>query len=269
VRLFHGTDVTRVKTILLNDIERMGLDKIPHLGHRHGGDAKLRAKKENDDIIQLTTILDEWRLLSKLPLYVTDNTDTIATLRLEDGELKYFMLKLEKMDASINCLQQTVNKLLHIISTEIMNEAAGTPLGGTLSTGERSHVISLANRLNELATTHEYEPARELNDTQLPGASSKVGQSSHVDWAHCFSTSSVQSGYDDTEDDGEGKFTLVQRSRRRVHKWPRVSPSQQQNLQDAEAAAPTDQLKSFADAVSSNRNSVVQNQSNYLPHAET
>jgi len=53
------------------------------------------------------------------------------------------------------------------------------------------------------------------------------------------------------EGDGEGEFTLVQK------------------LQDAEAATPTDQSKSFADAVSSNRNNAVQNQSNPAPGVAT
>ena len=54
---------------------------------------RIRVAKEIVDIMLLITTLDEKKLLSQLPQHVVDNTDSIPTLKLEDGELNFFIRK--------------------------------------------------------------------------------------------------------------------------------------------------------------------------------
>jgi hypothetical protein len=58
---------------------------IPRLASRRDNDVHKRAQKEATDIEFLASTLDRRRLLDQLPVYVTDNTDNVPTLKLEDG----------------------------------------------------------------------------------------------------------------------------------------------------------------------------------------
>ena len=62
------------------DIEKIDLDKLPRMSTRRDSDGRMRVAKEIDDIMLLITTLDEKKLLSHLPRYVVDNTDSIPTV---------------------------------------------------------------------------------------------------------------------------------------------------------------------------------------------
>jgi hypothetical protein len=55
------------------------------------------------------TVLDEKKLLGELPRYVVDNTDSIPTLRLEDGEMQYFVKKMDRFEEALTHLQACFN----------------------------------------------------------------------------------------------------------------------------------------------------------------
>jgi len=92
----------------------MDVDNFPkHNAHRNS-DVRFRIVKEIDDIIEAdVSLLDEKKLLEQLPQYVIDNTDSIPTIHLEEGELSYLCHKLDKFEGLLNDLYSNVNKLQH------------------------------------------------------------------------------------------------------------------------------------------------------------
>jgi len=70
-----------------------------------------RTKKEIDDIFDILTVLDERLILSRLPSYVTDSSDKLPSVKLDDGDLFFMLAKLDKMEALINNLQSTLQSV--------------------------------------------------------------------------------------------------------------------------------------------------------------
>jgi len=67
------------KNQLLGDNSRLDADAIfPHVLKRRDGD---RIVLEVDDIFELFTVLDEQKLLEKLPRYVAESPDTMPAVR--------------------------------------------------------------------------------------------------------------------------------------------------------------------------------------------
>ena len=54
-----------------------------------------------DDIFTLLTFVDESEINNRLPLYVTSDPDRMPSLRLFEGDLKYFCRMLEQFDSKI------------------------------------------------------------------------------------------------------------------------------------------------------------------------
>jgi hypothetical protein len=54
--------------------------------------------RETDDIFTLITFLDERKLLSSLPINLTDKPDNLPTLRLFEGDLSFLSARLDKLD---------------------------------------------------------------------------------------------------------------------------------------------------------------------------
>jgi len=59
----------------------------------------------------LISTLDHRQLLDKLPIHVSDNTDSTPTMKLEDGEMNFLLSKFERIEDSVLYLQETVNKM--------------------------------------------------------------------------------------------------------------------------------------------------------------
>ena len=81
----------------IDDIDTLDVDNIPKHKARRNSDVRVRTVKEIDDIIEAVSLLDEKNLLEKLPRYVIDNTDSIPTMRLEKGELNYFLSQVRQI----------------------------------------------------------------------------------------------------------------------------------------------------------------------------
>ena len=99
---FYTTeDISKAKSQLMKDVESLNLpDKPPHVSNRR--DNENRQVRETDDIFTLITYLDENKLLSSLPLYVTDKPDNMPTLRLFDGDLSFLAARLDKLDTILS-----------------------------------------------------------------------------------------------------------------------------------------------------------------------
>ena len=71
-----------------------------------------RNDKEINDIIDILKELDERSCLSQLPRFVTDNIDKIPTVQYNEGDLRFLLKKMDKMESTIQSLQESVYAIL-------------------------------------------------------------------------------------------------------------------------------------------------------------
>ena len=114
---FYDVDtISEAKCQLLDDAAQLTLtDKLPHFPRRRDGDG--RVTREIDDIISILNILDEQKMLNKLPRYVSENPDNMPAIRLFEGDLKFMLSWLEKSD----CKLDSFSKQLDTITTQFLS----------------------------------------------------------------------------------------------------------------------------------------------------
>ena len=214
---FSSTDIAMAKNLLMMDAEKTCADKpLPRLTAHRDADLGQRAQKDATDIMTLISAVDRHQLLDKLPRYVTDNTDSTPTMKLEEGELNYLMAKFDKMEDTILCLQETVNKLYATIQSLMSDTdkrtaqaAQAAQAAQFISTDQSSIHKKLADRpaeiMNEKSTATHNAPVA-TTSTHHEAASRR--------WDHYqqSASSAVDSHTTDTESDvlmPADDFTLV------------------------------------------------------------
>jgi hypothetical protein len=81
--IYDVNTIVEAKSLLLEDISRLPTAKdLPHIPKRRDGPNGLA--RDVDDIISVLTFLDEQKLFSALPRYVSDSPDSTPSLRLFD-----------------------------------------------------------------------------------------------------------------------------------------------------------------------------------------
>ena len=102
---YNSEQVSSAKKQLLDDAEKRGLSMhLSRYPDRHG-DKKMA--NEVKDIAGIITNLDEHNVVKLLPIYVTDNTERIPSVKLEDGDLAFLLAKIDKLEGHLVQLQQT------------------------------------------------------------------------------------------------------------------------------------------------------------------
>ena len=110
------------------------------------------AKKQLISLILLLQLIKE--------AYAVDNTDSVPTLKLEDGEMHYFMAKIGRLEDAILCLQETVNKVYKCMYEGI--KATRTP-DEMLAMLEMPSVNS-TRRAAVIGQNTTFTPARQSNN---------------------------------------------------------------------------------------------------------
>jgi hypothetical protein len=83
---FTVDDISIAKYVLLSAVGKMEIDKpLTRCPDRQGAN---RTVRELDDIFAMLTQLDERKLLSDLPYFVTDNTESVPSVHLEEGDMR-------------------------------------------------------------------------------------------------------------------------------------------------------------------------------------
>jgi len=222
---FTPTDITKAKKILIEDVQKIHTDRpLPRLVSRRENDLQKRACKEAIDIEFLASALDRHRLLDQLPLYVTDNTDSVPTLKLEDGELRYLMNKIDKMEDTILCLQETINRL-HAMFSSAMDQAHNEVQNEAVRLGLKPVVNPI--------TDHTAAATGRMNTDSMNGFTSDVHVSHEVrnvalvdgllhrgNWSSCELSAQESRGESESDaaaaadcDDDVDDYTLVEPKR--------------------------------------------------------
>jgi hypothetical protein len=113
---FSGDDISIAKYVLLSAVGKMNIDKpLTRCPDRQGAN---RTERELDDIFAMLTQLDERKLFSDLPYFVTDNIESVPSVHLEDGDMRFLLAKMDKMESIIQGLQATIHALFDRISSQ-------------------------------------------------------------------------------------------------------------------------------------------------------
>ena len=103
---YSQDEISAAKRRLIEDSDKIELDGKPRLPKRQDGDN--RKVREIDDIIQLVTYLDEQKVLDQLPKYVADSPDSMPYLRIVDGDLRFLIEKIGKLEDTVKRLQESL-----------------------------------------------------------------------------------------------------------------------------------------------------------------
>lgn len=96
---YSSEQVSEAKEILVNSIDGLNLDKWPKPVRRKQTENK--TKMEVDDIFNVFSYLDENLLLDKLPMYVTVNIDNIPSSKIEEGDMRCVLNKLDNVEKRV------------------------------------------------------------------------------------------------------------------------------------------------------------------------
>lgn len=102
-------DIHEAKEVFLNAVSTFsGINALSRIRDRHGDG---RERRELDDIFTIINELDEKKVLSDLPTFVSNCTDNMPSNVIVDGDLRAVMSRFDKMESQIFHLQSTVNNL--------------------------------------------------------------------------------------------------------------------------------------------------------------
>ena len=160
--------------------------KPPNVPTKRSGDERLA--KEVDDIFALIMYLDECKMFSSLPKYVTDDPDGMPSSRLYEGDLHSLMAYLSKLDQKVAMFGDKLDLVAqHLHTCTTSWPALGAGSGPSVRSAETS-------------TPSHTTASRDRHDKQ---------QASSVEWAAAAYELGVQ------DDDDGGQWQRVQPSSKR------------------------------------------------------
>ncbi len=239
------------KRLLFEDIDKIQVDfQLPRFHERRESVNQPKVNKDIDDIITAVNVLDERGLLYQLPRYVTDNSDNIPALRVEDGDMRYFATKLEKMEVHMNNLYAMVdkmaNQLIHMQgnTTSFINPlqtVIGAPSAG-LRTSTAAAGLTIGPTAGPTGPTQSTALSSQQQDTQkLTNAwlacartaeknetETRASTSSSYDWAAAAEyMSPSEFRFEDGDTSDGGAFQQVTRRRHRIKRSRQYRSGQQ------------------------------------------
>jgi len=116
IDFYNEETISKAKICLLNDIMKMDSSvKQPHVPQRRDGDNRLT--REVDDIVTLFCLVDENRLTSSLPRYVSAGPDNMPSSRIYEGYLRSIMTVMEKIGGKIDELGTALAAISGVVYT--------------------------------------------------------------------------------------------------------------------------------------------------------
>lgn len=166
---YNFGEVSIAKKQLLCDTKSLKLDSyLSRYPDRHGDG---RTTREVDDILAIIQQLDESTSLQYLPRYVTDNTDRVPSIKLDDGDLRLVVNKLSKMETTVQSLQSAVHTLSSVVNKgNSRNDVIWPPLAqqrSSTTTARQQQAgaspTTAGNNPTVSVTTQQCNPASDTN----------------------------------------------------------------------------------------------------------
>jgi len=181
-------------------------------------------------------VLDERLILSRLPSYVTNSSDKLPSVKLDDGDLCFMLAKLDKMEALINNLQSTLQSVYAKLPATSSQPTAG-PAPVVATDNNSIHPAAAAHQLATNATQPSAAAAGAVVAADRPtlvGVRHNNNKPLAADQLIARRVEAVNlTSTCDTSNDENDDFMLCE-SRR---KQRRMRSKQQQEAQKAAAAA--------------------------------
>jgi len=107
---YSADEVYAAKKQLLADVKQRSffVNDVVYLTHT----GYQSAEYEMEDTVDLLDLITEDNLLHRLPTYVTDSSEKVPSIKLDDGDLAFLLAKIDKMGAAIESLHNVVHTLL-------------------------------------------------------------------------------------------------------------------------------------------------------------
>jgi len=243
IDFFSSEDIAAAKVKLMDDVGKLQLtDKLPHIAQREGDG---RTAYEVDDILTLVNFLDQRKLLSDLPRYVTDNPDITLPMRLYEGDLGLVMKKLDIFENKLDVIATAVAAMMgEVHSSRTLSSPDWPPLRSTQPS--TSVINKLVNQTTTVGTTAvTSQPYKTLQPTIGAGAqcddqlihsygtawaavTSTPSAVHHSDRSHGVGRSTSVADSDHHLSDNDQSFTEVTARKRRRHETNR--PAQPSHL---------------------------------------
>jgi hypothetical protein len=112
---FYGVDtIGPAKDILMENVSTLQLT-TPYIPNRR--DSKGRAgRTEMDDIFTIINVVDEAKMLDKLPKFMSGGPENMPTVNLVEGDMVAIMNRFDKIEMTMTQLQLAVNKTAAIVT---------------------------------------------------------------------------------------------------------------------------------------------------------
>ena len=208
---YSAENITEGKEILVKAIDSLGLETWPRPRNRIKNDNKSRI--EVADLLSAYAYANENLLVNKLPKFVAGNVKNLPTTRLEEGDLRCVLNKLQELDIKMDKLEKSDNVISCISNIDNKIDKLSKPMGDNMPDKPR------------------------ISNPRIPGFPFGVGLTPGKTWADMASATptiernkssgrEAYASYMDTDTDDNGKD--VGRVKLVPYKRHRSSPGQQQ-----------------------------------------
>ena len=229
---YHTEDILQAKWRLIDDITELHLEQTPRVSRRREGEKHI--VRDLDDIFTLLTFLDENKLNSKLPLYVTDDPDRMPSLRLFEGDLKYFYTKLDQFDNKMETFGSAMAAMINEWRTHLSEwPALCPPASRSIEQQPKSKLSTTANNsdVRQPPSNHQPSWAVMTSSPNYHGTRNRFAVLASTD----DDDHSDAARHDDTP------MTVVSRRKKRMRQREGPSPESQSVNQTNQATAPRQQ----------------------------
>jgi hypothetical protein len=223
-------DITVAKNVLLDAVNDLHLDKpLFRYLDRHGTD---RTVRQLDDIFDILVNLDERMVLNKLPAFVTVNSDNLPSPRMDEGELRTLMNKINKVEAILYSLQTAVHSI-HASLDCVINKVS------TITTTTEQLTQSVAGKTIGLATVQPDTLGNPTRNVNIGVSGQQSSQSSLVPKSKARWSDAVVEQLNDagTTNDSGDDFTVYESRRHRLKRRKQSSGSPQPSQQSSSAVS--------------------------------
>jgi len=228
---FYSTDaITSAKGKLTDDVETQKLEDIPHafVAKRRDSVNKERSVREVDDMLSIIKLLDERKLLDRLPRYVAEDPADLPSLNLVDGDMFVILSKMAQIENAMMQIQfglNAVHSMVHAFSQSHQQVAIHSqpPMAsGVHFTGPSSSSAANNSSLGKpapsihLITAALPIPGSSKQSTQRDNATAGPGPAVAESSNRWSALMDAQSGYETSGDELPFSVALSRRTRRAI-----------------------------------------------------
>jgi hypothetical protein len=220
---YQSSAISAAKILLLEHVKSLEKSvNLPHIPRRREGEGS--AIKDVDDMFSIINFVDESKLFSEMPKFITDNPNNIPSGRIFEGDLKFIVERIDKLDDTLKgalaAILHELNQVRDLCKSKVMTSGLGC---GSQQTQAKS-VNNISGHTNPAhvemtPSTHTaVKSAWGFPTTVIhPNIDSQV-QLDSSSWAAATSHLALQSQTDTDGDTGDFTTAMNKKKRRRIQR---------------------------------------------------